>query len=106
MSENLKSNNNSKNNQVSDQHWEEDYLRGKTTLARVCHDVGIVTYRTRLYACVGVLEVVKSAGEALIWSALAGGALGATAVAGLVDKDGASCRTGRDASSLVKEIST
>lgn len=106
MRENLKGNNNSKNDQVSDQHWEEDYLRGKTTLTRVCHDVGVIAYRTRLYACVGVLEVVKSAGEALVWSALTGGALGAAAVAGLVDKDGASCRAGRDASSLVKEIST
>ena len=106
MREQLKREDDRENDQVGDEYWEEDYLRGQATLAGVCHYVGVVTYRAGLYGGIGVFEVVKSTCDALVWSVLAGRALGAAAVAGLVHEDGTSCRARRDASSLVKEIST
>lgn len=85
MREQLKRDDNCKNYQVGDKHWEEDNLRRETTLTCVSHYVGVVTQGAGCHACVGVLEIVKSAGETAVRSALAGRALGTATVAGLVE---------------------
>ena len=45
MREQLKREDDRENDQVGDEYWEEDYLRGQATLAGVCHYIGVVTYR-------------------------------------------------------------
>ena len=58
MSKNFETYSNYNYNNVCDEYWEENYLRGKTAFTSIAHNIRVIGYWTRLDTSVGVFEIV------------------------------------------------